>query len=146
MSNPTLYDHDFYAWSQEQACLLRAGKLSEADIRHIAEEIESLGRSEKRELVSRLSILLMHLLKWQYQAPSRGRSWRNSVEVQRISLASHMRDNPSLKSVLGEAIAEAYRIARLEAENETGLDEGCFPVTCPWSFDQMMAEDFWPEA
>ena len=146
MSTSTLYDRDFYAWANEQAGLLRNGKLTQADIEHIAEEIESMGKSEKRELVSRLTILLLHLLKWQFQAPKRSKSWQNSVEVQRISLDSHLRDNPSLKSVLDSSISEAYRVARLEAENETGIDKNTFPVTCPWSFDQMIAEDFWPEA
>ncbi len=146
MSTSTLYDRDFYAWANEQAGLLREGKLTQADIEHIAEEIESMGKSEKRELVSRLTILLLHLLKWQFQAPKRSKSWQNSVEVQRISLDSHLRDNPSLKSVLDSSISEAYRVARLEAENETGIDKNTFPVTCPWSFDQMIAEDFWPEA
>jgi hypothetical protein len=170
-----LYDLDFYAWANEQAELLRAGKLSEADLEHIAEEIESMGKTEKRELVSRLTVLLLHLLKWQFQpegshrnncfAPRsvtkgendrtrssysdgvperRGKSWRNSVEVQRIRLASHLADNPSLKAKLAIAIGEAYRLARLETENETGIDKDIFPATCPWSFEQMMAEDFWP--
>lgn len=145
MSNSTLYEQDFYAWANEQAGLLRAGKLSEADIAHIAEEIESMGKTEKRELVSRLTVLLLHLLKWQFQPARRGKSWKNSVEVQRISLRSHMRDNPSLKSSLDDAIIEAYRVAQLEAENETGIDKDSFPSVCPWSFEQMMAEDFWPD-
>ncbi|MGC9270675.1 DUF29 domain-containing protein [Acidiphilium sp.] len=146
MSNATLYEQDFYAWAHRQAGLLRAGKLAEADIEHIATEIETMGKTEKRELVSRLTILLLHLLKWQFQPAFRGHSWRNSVRVQRISLESHIKDNPSLKSILPEAIAEAYRIARIEAENETGLAESGFPTPCPWSFTQMMTEDFWPES
>lgn len=145
MTNSTLYDRDFYAWANEQAGLLRAGRLADADIAHIAEEIESMGKSEKRELVSRLAVLLLYLLKWRYQVARCGRSWQNSIEVQRIRLEAHLRDNPSLKSVLGEAIADAYRVARLEAETETGLDRTAFPATCPWSFDQMMAEGFRPE-
>lgn len=144
MSNSTLYEQDFYAWANEQAGLLRAGKLSEADIAHIAEEIESMGKTEKRELVNRLTVLLLHLLKWQFQPARRGKSWKNSVEVQRISLRSHMRDNPSLKSSLDDAITEAYRVAQLEAENEIGIDKDFFPSVCPWSFAQMMADDFWP--
>lgn len=144
MSN-TLYDQDFYAWANEQARLLRAGDLSAADIEHIAEEIESMGRSEKRELVSRLTILFIHLLKWQFQPDMRTKSWRNSVTVQRVRLASHMRDNPSLKSTLAEAIKEAFRVARLEAEAETGIDENVFPTICPWSFEQAMDEDHWPD-
>ena len=75
MSNHPLYDQDFYAWTNEQAALLRAGRLSEADVEHIAEEIENMGKSEKRELVSRLRVLLLHLLKWQYQPTRRGKSW-----------------------------------------------------------------------
>lgn len=144
MSNSTLYERDFYAWANMQAQLLRSGKVSEADIAHIAEEIESMGRTEKRELISRLTVLLLHLLKWQFQPALRCPSWRNSVRVQRIGLDSHLRDNPSLKSILGEAIAEAYRVAKIEAENETGLAEDSIPLSCSWSFEQVMADDFWP--
>src|SRR5580698_7276634 len=97
MSN-TLYDQDFFAWAQEQAELLRAGRLSEADIGHIAEEIESMGRAEKRELVNRLIVLLHHLLKWQFQPDRRGASWEATILVQRHALERHLEDNPSLKS------------------------------------------------
>ena len=145
MSSPSLYDHDFHAWANEQADLLRAGKLGEADILHIAEEIGSMGKTEKRELVSRLTVLLLHLLKWQFQPAFRGHSWRTSVRVQRIALVSHMRDNPSLNAALDDAITEAYRVARIEAEDQTGLAEDTFPAACFWSFDQIMAEDFWPD-
>lgn len=145
MSNTTSYDRDFYAWANEQAALLRSGRLSEADIEHVAEEIESMGKAEKRELVSRLTILLLHLLKWRFQPGLRGASWRNSVRVQRIALAAHLADNPSLKSVLADAVTDAYRVARIEAETETGLTETTFPEVCPWAFDRMMADDFWPD-
>jgi hypothetical protein len=94
--------------------------------------------------VNRLTVLLLHLLKWQYQPGLRGNSWRSTIRVQRIALASHMNDNPSLKTVLPAALAEAYRIARIEAENETGLPDPTFPADCPWSFEQMMDDDFWP--
>lgn len=145
MSNTTSYDRDFYAWANEQAALLRSGRLSEADIEHVAEEIESMGKAEKRELVSRLTILLLHLLKWRFQPGLRGASWRNSVRVQRIALAAHLTDNPSLKSVLADAVTDAYRVARIEAETETGLTETTFPEVCPWAFDRMMADNFWPD-
>lgn len=146
MSNSTLYDRDFYAWSNEQAALLRSGKLSEADLEHIAEEIESMGKTEKRELVSRLTVLLAHLLKWQHQPARRGASWEVTIGTQRRAITRHLADNPSLKSKLPEAIADAYIDARAEAYAETGLPKAIFPVACPWSFDQIMAEDFWPEA
>ena len=144
MKNDQLYQQDFYAWANEQAGLLRAGKLSEADIEHIAEEIESMGKGEKRELVSRLTVLLLHLLKWQYQPSHRGHSWRASVRIQRREVAAHMVDNPSLKSLLPQAIEQAYGTAIIEAENETGLGEGTFPAVCPWAYKEMMDPDFWP--
>lgn len=144
MSN-TLYDQDFYARANEQARLLRAGELAHADIAHIAAEIESMGKSEKRELVNRLAVLLAHLLVWQFQPERRGNRRRNTIEGQRIRLSSHMRDNPSLKSALDEAIVEAFRLARLDAETETGIDKGTFPSECPWMFGDIMDEGFWPD-
>jgi Domain of unknown function DUF29 len=144
MSN-TLYDQDFFAWANEQAQLLRAGRLSEADIEHIAEEIESMGKAEKRELVNRLAVLLMHLLKWRFQPSARGTSWRLTIEEQRDRLADHLADNPSLKGTMGEAVASGYRLAILGAARETGLDRAVFPVACPWSFGQCMDPEFWPE-
>jgi hypothetical protein len=141
----SLYDQDFYAWANEQAALLRSGNLSAADIGNIAEEIESMGRSEKRELVNRLTVLLLHLLKWQFQPSHRGVSWEATIEVQRRDLTDHLKDNPSLKSSLPEITGRAYGNARIEAAAETRLGRKTFPESCPWSFDQIMDEEFWPE-
>ena len=143
--NTTLYEQDFYAWANQQASLLRAGRLTDADIANIAEEIESMGRSEKRELVNRLAVLLLHLLKWQFQPGLRGNSRRLSVEEQRYRLENHLRDNPSLKAMLDTATDEAYRLALIEAERETGLARRTFPAVCPSGFEQEMRADFWPE-
>ena len=140
-----LYESDFFAWSREQADLLRAGKLAQADIDHIAEEIESMGRTEKRELVSRLTVLLMHLLKWRFQPEKRSASWEATVQVQRNRLADHLDDNPSLKPLLPQALASAYRDARLEAAAETGLAVAVFPEACPWTLAQSLDAEFWPE-
>ena len=145
MTVSSLYEQDFYAWANEQAALLRAGQLSAADIEHIAEEIESMGKTEKRELVSRLAVLLLHLLKWRYQPNLQGPSWRATIRIQRRDLARHMADNPSLKAKLPEAIEDAHGNAVLLAVAETGLPEATFPNECPWTFEQFMAEDFWPE-
>ena len=139
-----LYEHDFYAWANEQATLLRTGNLSAADIEQIAEEIESMGKTEKRELVNRLSVLIAHLLKWQFQSSFRSKSWFRTIREQRFRLQRHMVDNPSLKSSLNEAINDGYRLAVIIATDETNLDEATFPPTCPWSFDQLMDERFWP--
>jgi len=141
----SLYEQDFYAWANQQAGLLRAGQLSAADIEHIAEEIESMGRSEKRELVSRLEILLLHLLKWQFQPERRGTSWEVSITNSRDQIADHLADNPSLNTRISESIETAYRRARGDARAETGLVASTFPLTCPWSFEQIMTADFWPE-
>ncbi|MBF0333316.1 MAG: DUF29 domain-containing protein [Alphaproteobacteria bacterium] len=144
MNKSNLYERDFFAWANEQAALLRAGNLSAADIGHIAEEIESMGRTEKRELVSRLTVLLSHLLEWRYQPSRRGASWYASITNTRRDLADHLDDNPSLKAMLGAAIAKAYGRAILEAAAETGLDRETFPATCPWGFERVMGETFWP--
>ncbi|MGB8843229.1 MAG: DUF29 domain-containing protein [Aliidongia sp.] len=144
MSDPSLYDRDFYAWANEQAALLRAGKLSAADIENIAEEIESMGRTEKRELVNRLTVLLLHLLKWQYQPILQGPSWQVSIRNQRFDIIDHLADNPSLKSAVVEAMTRAYREAIGEAGLATGLPERTFPTECPWSFDRIMDAAFWP--
>ncbi len=141
----SLYDTDFYAWANQQAALLRAGKLDAADIVNIAEEIESMGRTEKRELVSRLKVLMLHLLKWQFQPALRSRSWTLTVEEQRQQLVDHMADNLSLRGRLPESIEQAYRLALVAVERETGLLRVTFPTTCPFTYEQMADDGFWPE-
>ena len=133
-----LYDRDFYAWANEQAALLRAGRLSAADIAHIAEEIESMGRSEKRELTSRLAMLLAHLLKWRFQPGRRGRSRQATIREQRSEVADVLADNPSLGARLDELLPNAYGKAVQIAIRETDLPEETFPAICPWSFEQAM--------
>jgi hypothetical protein len=144
MSN-SLHDRDFHAWAMRQAELLRAGRVAEADLDNIAEEIESMGRSERRELGSRLSVLLLHLLKWRHQPARRGNSWRLTIELQRVALADHLADNPSLTATLDQAIAAAYRLARIEAERETGLPRETFPVTCPFPVPDLLHDGYWPD-
>ena len=142
----SLYETDFYAWANRQAALLRAGDISAADIQNIAEEIESMGKSEKRELVSRLTVLLLHLLKWQFQPGLRGNSWRYTIKVKRRDLARHLADNPSLTAQLSAVLADSYVSAVLSAAGETGLPEVTFPEVCPWSHQQVADPDFWPDA
>jgi hypothetical protein len=141
----SLYESDFYAWANEQAALLREGRLSEADVENIAEEMESMGRREKRELVNRFAVLLHHLLKWQFQPLFRGASWRLTIEEQRYRLEAHLKDNPSLKSQLPHAIREAYRLAVVQALRQTGFDRGTFPADCPYTPEQAIDPNFWPE-
>jgi hypothetical protein len=138
------YDRDFYAWATEQARLLRAGRLSEADVANIAEEIDSMGRSERRELISRLEVLLTHLLKWQVQPAFRGKSWRLTITEQRRKLVRHLQDNPSLRAGLEIAIAEAHGDALLSAQRETDLAEDTFPAICPYSASEILSDSFLP--
>lgn len=145
MGKSSLYDNDFYAWANEQAALLRSGKLSDADIEHIAEEIESMGKTEKRELFSRLKVLLMHLLKWQFQPVGRSVSWQLTIKEQRREVARHLADNPSLKARLSETMADAYGDAIIAAARETSMPEEVFPTSCPWSFEQIIDVAFWPD-
>jgi hypothetical protein len=142
--SPSPYDRYVYAWANEQAALLRAGKLEAADLENIAEEIESVGRSEHRELESRLTILLLPLLKWQFQPELCSKSWHYSIMEQRRKIERHLRQNPSLRTRLTETIADSYGDAMIEAARETGLDVGTFPAECPWPFEHMMNTEFWP--
>jgi len=141
----TLYDTDFYGWIQNQAEILRARKFSKLDIDNLLEEIETMGRSEKRSLTSALTVLLMHLLKWQYQPLLRSRSWTLSIKNQRREVLKIVKDSPSLKAFLATAIESAWEDALSDAETETGIEQSRFPPQCPWSFDTFMSNDFWPD-
>ena len=142
MSN---YQKDFYSWTGEQAELLRAGRFNELDVFNLVEEIETMGRSERRELQSRLTVLLVHLLKWQYQPARRGRSWTLTIKGQRINLEDVINDNPGLKSQLLVLLNNAYRLAIVEAAKQAMLEESIFPVKCPWTLDQIRDEGYFPD-
>lgn len=138
-----LYSTDYFAWTQQQAALIKAGRWLEIDTEHLAEEIEDMGKSEKRTLENRLEVLLMHLLKWQYQPGYRGKSWRLTIKEQRIRLVEHLKENPSLKGKLDECLKNAYRLAVIGAERKTGLDG--FPDTCPYSIVQILDANYLPD-
>jgi len=138
--NLTTHDDDFYAWTQEQAQLLRTGKFNQIDFHYIAEEIEDMGRSEKRELESRLELLLMHLLKWQFQPNLRSRSWQLIIKEQRLRLEKLLAENPSLKSFLADSLEKIYQLAIISAERETGLSS--FPQICPYSMTDIFISEF----
>ncbi|QQZ30683.1 DUF29 domain-containing protein [Thiothrix subterranea] len=139
------YDQDLYTWSLQQAALLRERKFDQVDWEHIIEEVEDMSKSEKRALQSFLEALLMHLLKWQYQPAYQGRSWKFTIIEQRQRIVGHLKENPGLKSKLSALIESAYRYAVSGAVRETGLAPEIFPETCPWDYEQFMADDFWPE-
>ena len=141
----TDYDTDVVAWASEQAALLRSGKYAELDIEHIADEVEDVGKSEKRELANRMAILLAHLMKWRFQPARRSTSWRRTIELQRKALSAHLLDVPSLKATLRDQrwFARVWDDAVAKAIEETGL-EG-FPEACPWSREELLDPAFLPD-
>ncbi len=145
MSTTELYDRDIVAWADEQARLLRAGAFAQLDIEHIAEEIEDVGKSERRELRSRMAVLLAHLVKWQYQPERRGNSWRTTIKVQRRGVARALADTPSLKPDLQDAgwWEQVWDDAIANVLREVELED--LPEACPWPRDRVLDDAFWPE-
>jgi Domain of unknown function DUF29 len=149
----TRYDTDFYAWTQEQAARLRLGAVQDLDLIHLAEEMESLGKREQRELYNRLRRLLRHLLKLHVAAQRlprdlerAGRGWRTTVKVQRVELAKLLRENRTLWPRVPDELTDAYTVACIEAAGDLRLDEAALPSTCPWDQHQVLDPDFWPDA
>lgn len=143
------HDRDFYGWTQEQAALLRTGRLNELDTEHLIEEIESMGRSERRQMTHRFELLLMHLLKWRYQPERReidGGSWLRMIREQRRKIPKLIRDNPSLKPFLDECLKDAYEDARYAASDETSLIVSLFPELCPYTLEQILDSEFLPNS
>jgi len=134
-----------YAWTQQQAALLRDRKTPALDYDNLAEEIESLGKSQHRELGSRLDVLVMHLLKWRSQPSEHAGSWRSTIRTQRRELRRLLQHNASLRPLVARVMADDYGDARLEASDETGLPLATFSETCPWTPEQVLDADFWPE-
>ena len=140
----TSYDIDIVAWANEQAALLRAGRLDAIDTLHIAEEIEDVGKSEQQELINRLSVLVAHLLKWKFQPAFRSSSWNGTIREQRRKVLRRLRRTPSLKHVLSdeESLEEIWSGAAEIAQRETGLS---FPENWVWGMDQVLDERFLPD-
>lgn len=141
-----LYEADYYAWTQEQALLIRNEEIEKLDLTNLLEEIEAMGQRERRELTSRLIVLIMHLLKWHFQPEHRSKSWTHTIRHQRIELELLLEDSPSLRREVAERIVAAYRRARTSAIEETGSPATLFPVECPYTVDQILDEAFLPES
>ena len=141
-----LYDQDFSLWLDEQVTFLRQGRVNELDLENLAEEVESIGRSDKREVYNRLTVLMTHLLKVQFQPDKRTRSWRSTIREQRRQLRLVFQDSPSLEKAYVPNIFDAiYQDARQEASEETRLGLETFPATCPYGLEQILDEGFVPE-
>jgi hypothetical protein len=147
MSNPVPYAEDFHAWATQSAALIREGRLSELDLEHIAEELESMGAKDRRELLNRLQKLVMHMLKFQFQPERRSKSWKLTIVHQRTAIERLLKQSPSLKRILEdqEEIQDVYQKAMREAALETDVDSSVFPVECPYPLDLLLDDGFWPE-
>ncbi|MBW4619220.1 MAG: DUF29 domain-containing protein [Cyanosarcina radialis HA8281-LM2] len=139
-----LYETDFYSWTQKQAALLQSHQWSQLDLPNLIEEIESLGKQQRQELRSRLSILIGHLLKWEYQSERRSRSWLATIRVQRRDLLRLINDNPSLKPYLKEALLETYENGKDLAMGETNLPAKIFPQECLYGLEEILSDSFYP--
>lgn len=154
MSNPELYHQDFDAWIHDQISLLKAGKMDALDTLHLIEELEEMGKNNRRELSSHLKILIAHLLKWQFQLAAlsdkwesyEGKSWRLTIIEQRSQLMDLLEDVPSLRRELESTVEKAYPKAVLFAIKETRLPKTTFPETCPYTLNQLLDDEFFPES
>ena len=135
---PARYDRDLYSWAVEQAALLRAGRVTQADVPNIAEELDDVGSEQHDKLESALRIILLHFLKWDHQPKGRSRGWRASILIQRNHVQRVLKKNPGLKPRIDEALGSTYADARIMAAAQARLDERGFPVRCPYSWQEIM--------
>ena len=140
-----LYDTDYAAWADTNAELLRAGRIADADLGHIAEELEAMSKRERRALQSYLEVIVLHLLKWRYQPQLRTPSWRLSIENARQNAEKILLDSPSLQASLDDLLHKAYGYAKRSAVAETGLPGEHFPQACPFAQAQVLDPGFLPE-
>ena len=140
------YEKDIVAWANEQANFIRSGRFDLLDLEHIAEEIEDVGKSEQRELENRMAILLAHLLKWQYQPARRGASWQKTIKVQRTQVNRRIQKTPSFKHTLQDTEwwEDTWGDAITQASKETGIELTVFPEICPWTPEQILDLEFFP--
>lgn len=147
MSEMVTYESDFHAWAMQNAQLLREGKLSQIDAEHIAEELEGMSASDRRELLNRLQVLLLHLLKHQYQPERRSKSWLLTISHQRTAIERLLEQSPSLKTLLdANTLTKVYGKTVHDTVIETDLERHLFPVECPYRLEQILDEDWLPES
>ena len=142
---PIDHDRDIHAWATQNAEWLRQGRLADIDTTHIAEELDSMGRSLRRELNSRLRVLLVHLLKWRHQPQRRGASWRLTIRNQRTEIRELLEESPSLNAQVQDLFIRQYREARELAALETELPETTFPTECPFTLEETLSPGYWPD-
>lgn len=138
------YLEDFSSWINQTAQLLRERRWHEIDVPRLIEAVEDLGKSERREIASQLTRLLLHLLKWQYQPQRRSDSWLDSITDARTQIELTIEDSPGLRSYPAEQLEERYQRARRQAVKQTGMEISVFPEACPYPLEVVLAEDWLP--
>jgi hypothetical protein len=141
----TPYEQDVALWAVETARLLRERRFEEIDVENLAEEVEALARSDRRELRSRLRVLIQHLLKWKWQPDQRSPGWRGTIRSQRNELGDLFQQSPSLRGAVSEVAEDIYASAVENASDDTGLPGATFPDRCPWSPEQILSGSFFPD-
>ena len=144
-ASPADIEDDAYRWSYEQAELLRLRRFDEADLPNIVEELESMGREQRRALKSSYRVLIVHMLKWQFQPARRARSWSNTIIRERNNIIDYEEDNRTLRNDAGRIVDDVYRRAARQAAKETKLPVSTFPPDCPYTLEQLRDLDFMPE-
>ena len=139
------YEVDYFAWTADQAKKLRAARPAGLDWENVAEEIESLGRSDKRRIEGAMNVILVHLLKWAFQPQMRSASWKGTIFEHRRRISKLVGESPSLRTYPAKVLAEEYEAARLNAAGETSLPEDRFPIVCPFSVHQVLDQAFLPK-
>lgn len=142
----TLYETDFNLWIEQTVNQLKTGNIQGLDLENLIEEIDSMGRNNKREIKNRLIVLMMHLLKYKYQPQKQSSSWIATINEQRRQIKFVLEDSPSLKPYFEKELGNCYQEARKDAAKETGLSPDTFPVDCPFTQAQILDPDFFPES
>jgi Domain of unknown function DUF29 len=141
----SLYERDFYLWLEKQATRLRDGRLDQLDVANLLEEIEDMGRSEKRAVEGNLVVLLTHLLKYRFQPDQRSSSWRGSMVEHRRRLRKLLRESPSLLPIARAMFSECYADSCEQAAAETGLSPDTFPAELPFTLEQVLDPKYLPD-
>ncbi len=144
-TSSTVYEQDFQLWLDHTIVLLKTKNFDSLDLEHLVEELESMSRRDKREILSRLDVILMHLLKWRYQPGNRSLSWESSIQTNRKEIWRIIEDSPSLRDYPQTVLSKAYASARKDAARETQLPSEILPVDCPFLVHETLDEDFWPD-
>jgi hypothetical protein len=138
------YEQDYHAWVLDQIELLKGGRFADLDVENLADELKSLVVSEQQEIDSRLTVLLQHLLKWEFQPARRSNSWRATILEQRFRINRVIQRSPSLRRYPSTVMEQEYLLARLRASDETGIPLDKFPPSCPYTAAEALDETFWP--